>query len=545
MKQKLCAVLALVLALAMLCGCSNIDLSWFTSRFKTESQLEQEAAGIEPETPVSSESSEPQGTAVATEVYSELDHFGLAYQMGYGLDPYNCQSMCNRIIFSFLYEPLFVVDSTYRPVPILAESYDVSDDGLTTTIHLQKNARFHDGSKMTALDVAYSLHCAEGSDYYGNRLIYITDIAAPSGDTLVITTSVAYECLPVLLDMPIIQNGTAEETSPPGTGPYRYVSSTELARFDGWWQTGPALVEYDTISLCHTTTSADIRDNFEYENVNMVLTDPNSSAFAGFHNDYELWNAGTTVMQYIGYNISTNVFSNYGLRSAITYAIDRETLVSDTMGGFAEAAVLPVSPQSDCYDIRLANTYAYNLANYNLQLESASVEDMDADGILDLYVQSLGYAIPVSGTMIVCSSSYQRVQAATQIVNTLNSLGFQLTLKQLELSEFQNALATGSYDLYYGEVRLSPNFDLSPFFRAGGSLSYGSLADSTMENLCMRALVNSGNTYNLYQRLCARGYITPVLFKSYALYTTRGAVTEPAQYLDWFIPAREEPEPAA
>ena len=63
MKQKLCAVLALVLALAMLCGCSNIDLSWFTSRFKTESQLEQEAAGIEPEAPESSESSEPQGTA--------------------------------------------------------------------------------------------------------------------------------------------------------------------------------------------------------------------------------------------------------------------------------------------------------------------------------------------------------------------------------------------------------------------------------------------------------------------------------------------------
>lgn len=539
MKRKLCAVLALTLLLFSLSGCSGIDLSWFTDQFKTEQQLEDEAAGLTQQTQPEEQSDEPRGTAVTTEVFSELERFGLSYQLEYGLDPYNCQSMNNRIIFSFLYEPLFVVDLTYQPVAVLAQSYDVSDDGLTTTIHLQQNVRFHDGTKMTAQDVVYSLHCAEGSDYYGNRLIYLTDISAPSADTIVITTSVAYECLPVLLDMPIIKDGTATDVSPLGTGPYRYVSSTELARFDGWWQSGPALVEYDTISLCHTTTAADIRDNFEYENVNMVLTDPNSSAFAGFHNDYELWNVGTTVMQYIGYNLSTNVFSNYGLRSAITYAIDRETLVADSMGGFAEAAVLPVNPQSACYDIKLANAHAYSLANYNLQLESASVEDMDADGVLDLYVQSLGYAVPVAGTMIVCSSSYQRVQAATQIVNTLNSLGFRLTLKQLELSEFQNALATGSYDLYYGEVRLSANFDLSPFFRSGGSLSYGSLSDSTMENLCMRALVNSGNTYNLYQRLCARGYITPVLFKSYALYTTRGAVTEPAQYLDWFIPARE------
>lgn len=538
MKQKLCAVLALVLLLGALCGCSKLDLSWFTSKFKTDSQLAQEQPSDAPQTPADDPQQASNGTAVATEVYSELDRFGLAYQAGYGLDPFNCLSLCNRVIFSFLYEPLFVVDTAYHAVPVLAESYTVSDDGLSTTIRLQSGVRFHDGSAMTAQDVVYSLQCAEGSDYYGNRLIYVSDISAADTQTVVITTTVAYECLPLLLDMPIIKNDTADETSPPGTGPYCYVSDTQLRRSDTWWQLGPALVEYDTISLCHTTTATDIRDNFEYQNVNMVLTDPNSAAYAGFHNDYELWNAGTTIMQYIGYNISTNVFSNYGLRSSITYAIDRETLVTDTSGGFAAAAVLPASPQSDCYDIQLANKYAYNIANYHLQLESASVEDMDSNGILDLYVQSLGYAVPVSGTMIVCSSSYQRVQAATQIVNTLNALGFDLTLKPLELSEYQNALSTGSYDLYYGEVRLSPNFDLSPFFRGGGSLSFGSLADSTMEGLCQRALVNSGNTYNLYQRLCERGYITPVLFKSYALYTTRGAVQEPAQYLDWFLPAR-------
>lgn len=63
--------------------------------------------------------------------------------------------------------------------------------------------------------------------------------------------------------------------------------------------------------------------------------------------------------------------------------------------------------------------------------------------------------------------------------------------------------------------------------------------DSTMQSLCNRMLVNSGNSYNLYQRLCDRGYLTPVMFKNYAVYTTRGSVTEPARYIDWLLPPRK------
>ena len=257
-----------------------------------------------------------------------------------------------------------------------------------------------------------------------------------------------------------------------------------------------------------------------------------------------LWDARLPIMQYIGYNITSKVFSNYGLRSAITYAIDRDHLATDIMGGFAQPAVLPASPQAPFYDGKLANTYGYNLTKFSQQLESASVEDMDNDGTLDLYVPSLGYAVSVAGTMIVCSSSYQRVEAATEVVNALNALGFKITLKTLELSEFRQALQTGNFDLYYGEIRLSNNFDLTPFFSASGSMCYGGLDDSVMLNLCTQALANNGNSYNLYKRLCERGYITPVLFKNLAVYTTRGSIAHPTDYIDWFLipPANEAAE---
>lgn len=531
MRRTLCALLALTLLLSLLSGCARVDMSWFTDRFKSDS----EAAAD----PAPADTPQQETTAVVTEVLTELETFGLAYQPDYGLHPYNCESLNNRVIFSFLYEPLFAVTQELEAVPVLAKDYSVSGDGTVTTVTLQTGVRFHTGQPMTAEDVVYSLEQSRGTAYYGSRLRDVSSIEAADEQTVVLTTTVAYDELPLLLDIPIIQKDSMEQEVPPGTGPYRFESAARLVRNTDWWQDSEPLVDYDEITLTSVSTTAEIRDNFEYESINMVLTDPNSSAYAGFHNDYELWEDATCILQYIGYNIGSRVFSNYGLRSAITYAVDRDTIVSDLMGGFASAATLPCQPSSKLYDARLALKYGYSMENFYLQLESASVEDMDHDGILDLYVPSLGYAVPVSGTMLVCATSYQRVQAATKIVNDLNELGFDLTLKSVDYEEYLSLLRAGNFDLYYGEVRLSPNFDLSPFFQSGGSLTYGSLADSTMQSLCNRMLVNSGNSYNLYQRLCERGYLTPVMFKNYAVYTTRGSVTEPARYIDWLLPAPE------
>lgn len=554
MKKRICAALLAAALCLGLVGCSgSTDLFRGITSIFSKSEVETpDASETEHETPAdegqaqtsneAQQEDEDDKITPVTELSEGLDAFGLAYQLSYGLHPYNCISLNNRVILSFIYEPLFAVDNTFEAVPVLAESYFVSNDGLQTTVTIRADAKFSNGEAVTAADAAYSINSAKDSDYYGNRLNCITAAEATDARTLVLTTRTAYGSLPLLLDIPIIPVDTAEENTPIGSGPYIYSNNTTLTRNADWWQDGEPLVDFEHIRLTHVLSAADIRDNFEYENVNIVLSDPNSSAYVNFHNDYELWTQSTTVMQYIGYNLGSNVFSNYGLRGAITYAIDRESIVTEETNGFALAATLPCSPLSDNYDVKLANTYGYNLTKFYDRLESASVEDMDADGVLDLYVTSLGYAVSCSGTMIVCSSSYQRVQTATRIANTLNELGFKITVKSLDADEYASALRNGNFDLYYGEIRLSPNFDLSPFFRSGGSVSYGYLADSTMENLCNRTLLNSGNSYDLYKRLCDRGYITPILFKNHAVFTTRGAVQNPVACLDWFFPEQPAAE---
>ena len=585
MKRRLSALLcALTLALS-LSGCWSGDVSDDSSGDFWEETPPVEADTSSTLTPITS--------------------FALPYLQGVTLDPITCPDGMQQTLGALLYEGLFVLDESFAPQNVLCSRYEHNDDCTSYTFYLRDGVSFSDGSSLTASDVLATLRRAQESERYSARFANVASMRASNG-ALIVNLTRADSAFPALLDIPIVRDTSAdakpeppeaeapegvesseaaespedeegvteesrdapaegsaekpaeehteapkEDETPPapeepaqpvGTGPYRYASATRLERFDGWWQEGAPLADFPYISLYTAETSAEIRDHFEYEDINLVQTDPNSSAYVNFHNDYELWTAPTTVMQYIGYNLNSNVFSNYGLRSAITYAIDRETLVTEQAGGFATASSLPCPPQAPFYDARQANSYSYSPSRFHEQLESASVKDMDGDGVLDLYVTSLGYAVPVSGTMLVCSSSYQRVQTASAIVSALNALGFDLTLKSVDTSEFRQLLALGSFDLYYGEVRLSANFDLSSFFRFGGSLAYGALADNYMENLCHLALANNGNNYNLYERLCGRGYITPVLFKNYAIYTTRGSVADPSGYLDWFLPQRPTTE---
>ena len=508
MKLRVLPLLAACLILALLTGCA--------APAQTPAEEQEETV------------QESQETVPETAEAAADGAFALPFEAAAGLNPYDCTSLSNRTALSLIYEPLFTVDSSFQAAPYLCQSYEVSDDGMTHTLTLRSEAAFSDGTALTAADAAASIQAAKGSAYYGQRLRRVTAATAVSDQVLTVTTDVACGTLDLLLNVYVVKAGTADSDQPVGTGPY--VCSGSTLRRVGWWRDTEPPVNRETINLVETATPADTRDAFEYGLVDLVCTDPNSGGSLLYHSDYELWNHNSTVMQYIGFNLNSPVFVYSPVRAALTYAIDRDAIVSDTAGGFAAAAVLPASPYAALYDSRLADSYAWNPTAFEEALAASEIRDMDGDGVLDIY--SEGGTQALTGTMIVCSASEQRVSAARTVVDGLNALGFQLTLKPLEYDQYVQALQNGNFDLYYGEVRLAPNFDLSEFFREGGSLSYGGIADSSVELLCSRAVENTGNAYDLHQKVLERGLLCPVLFKTYAVYSSRGAVSNLSPCLD-------------
>ena len=138
MKKRISLLLAAALLAGTLSGCSGTNpIDWVKQKFRDVTGVSEEATADPTET-ASADNAAPDReipVALDTEISNELVRYGLAYQAEYGLDPYNCLSLNNRVIFSFLYEPLFAVNSAYEAVPVLAEGYDISDDGLTSFVY--------------------------------------------------------------------------------------------------------------------------------------------------------------------------------------------------------------------------------------------------------------------------------------------------------------------------------------------------------------------------------------------------------------------------
>ena len=115
----------------------------------------------------------------------------------------------------------------------------------------------------------------------------------------------------------------------------------------------------------------------------------------------------------------------------------------------------------------------------------------------------------------------------------MQKAGLNITVSAVDYDSYKTALQNSDFDLYYGEVRLTANFDLSGFFEEYGDLQYGAIASASLAALCNAALENSGS----YPELCAQvmqlAPICPVVFKSYALYVSRGVLTSITPGVDY------------
>lgn len=442
----------------------------------------------------------------------ELQEQTLVYSMAYyaddGFNPYLCEGYTNRLMFSLIYQGLFAVDKDYNVEPILCKSYTVSEDMRTYTFRLE-SATFSDGSYLSAEDVVASLEAADDSDYYGGRFDHVTSITSDSANTVTITMDCAFENLPLLLDIPIVKKSQVEDDAPLGTGPYKLVNTAggmALQLRSNWWCSAELPTQVQSIPLWAAESSTQIRDRFEFEDLGIALTDPGAASYVDYRCDYEVWDCETGVFLYLACNTESDVFSNDEVRAALTYAIDRDKLLEECYNGFGETATLPASPSSPYYDKGLASQVSYQPERFQ---EALSNQGMVGKSIV----------------ILVNKSDSVRLQAARMIAEMLTDCGLSVKVMYNSTPYYLEKLITDEYDIYLGQTKLSANMDLSEFFAPYGALSYADMDDAATYAMCLESLENSGNYYNLHQMILKDGQLTPVLFRTYAVYAERGLMS--------------------
>ncbi len=445
----------------------------------------------------------------------EPQYVTLAYNPDRSLNPLIGYSQNNRVLFSLMYQSLFTVNSNFEAVPILCSAFQVAPSNMIYTCYVDANATFSDGSPVTAEDVLASYQAAMKSDYYSGRFRYYLAEVKLSNDgngvSFMLTTP--YENFPMLLDVPIVKAEDVDAANPRGSGPYVFnqdVDGASLTRRMNWWTDAAIPLRAETIELVTAENDAQVRDEFEFGDVSLVVANPLSDAYADFRCDYELWNVDSGVFLYLGCNVLySDYFDDGFLRTKLTYAIDRETLIKDNYNNRAQAATLAASPSSPLYNTALAANYAFDPLKFIDALSSWNIPKDPENPNRKM-------------RLLVNSDDSARVRTARDIAAALTEYGLPTETLEYGGNTYSDVLKANNWDIYLGQTRLPPNMDLSEFFRLWGNLSWGGMPTDSLLEMCGDALENSGASYDLLKLVADDGRIVPILFGYHAVYAERG-----------------------
>ena len=463
------ALLPLLLT-GLLCGC------W------------QELPEEEPSLPIQEEPEDAADSALP-------EHFSLPYDPEQTLDPVTCADGMQLVAASLLGEGLFRLGPDFTAEPWLCESYTYDSDSYSYVLTLRSGITFSDGSPLTAADVKATLDRARSSQRYGARLSDVTRITAGEG-TVTITLSGPNTGFPALLDIPIVKAGT--EDLPVGTGPY-LLSAEEaglwLVANQSWWRGGGQPV--DRISLVEAGDQETMLYRFTSHEVQLVTADLTGTTPVSVTGNVRYLDADTTVLHYLGCNTARAPLDDPAVRRCLGSGLDRSHLVSAFLSSHAAASQFPVSPRSPLYPAQLEEPYS--LADF-----TAAAEALDRSTRRTL-------------TLLVNEENAFKVAAAREIAENFTAAGIAVTVRALPWAEYTAALAAGNFDLYYGEARLSADWDLSALVGTGGALNYGGWSDPQTDQLLAEYAAAADRAAAL-ERLCRhlgeQAPILPIAFKS-------------------------------
>ena len=385
----------------------------------------------------------------------------LAYSKADMLDPFTSSMSANIQIMGLIYDGLYKLNKNYEPVPVIAKSSIVS--GTTVNVTLG-SAVFSDGTPITSSDVVYSFEQARYSPNYSTRLQNFLQASVSSSNMLVFTLESADPYALSCLTFPIVKNGSEGEL-PVGSG--RYVpqisgESTYLVVNTKRSDFNPAI---KTIMLVPVRDSNSIESSLEIGNTGFYYNDLGSGSYLRIN--AKTVDMGINNFVYLGFNSESFVFSDVNIRNAVNLAINRNEIANNAFQGHARATYTPFNP----------DWYALSSKDLVISMDLPKAEEYIGLSELDIASKEI--------SLLVNKDNQFKLETAELIKGYLEKIGFKVNLKAYSAEYYAEAVKLGSYDIYIGEVRLSPNMDLFPIF--GGDVSYG------IDPLCP-----SASRYNQY-----------------------------------------------
>lgn len=418
----------------------------------------------------------------------------------------------------FVFEPLFGIDPSYRTDGVLAQSYTMSPDGRMITISLKRGVYWHDGSDFTAADAVYTANLIKsGGTRYDRLMEPVMRIWAEDNYTVCATFSRAVPDPVSLFVFPIIKNGSASGVfSRVGTGPFYFDASDNLTATD-WYHGERAAIDRIKVQMLPdnekliSLLDASVVDFLSSEKLDMTTYMPKSNS--------NVWDFVSNNMVFVGFNLSSAVFSDAAARRAVSMMIGRDDIVNSVYYTRAAATDYALNP---------ASWAAFDPNKKHHASVEGAIDELKNNGWSEApngsYFKTDQKNIYFSVKILVNSENPERVKIAETLAAAMNAAGLRASLDKCDSQGFAARITARNFDMFIGETELLPNGDLTPLAATGqNSLGYSSQdVDALMAQLSI--LTKEADIKNAERALCEKLHtdmpFAPICFIKKSLVTS-------------------------
>ncbi len=404
------------------------------------------------------------------------------------VSPWNCADLNSRKAAMLLFDSPIRLSPQFKAEPSLVSA---SGSGTEWVLIVKKGISFSDGSALTAEDVNNSLTMAmQETSYYRSRLSNIKTHSV-SGDSVKITLNTPDALFANLMTFPVAKKTNSGYI---GTGKYTLHSwegkDALLMRNPSYWGKPASIEQIRMVDL----PKQDIATySLKLGEIDCLYTEGVSSDMSNLStSDYPVV---SNQLIFIGANAGKGHTANPTLRKAISAAIDRKYLIQSSFETSAVASSSLLYP-----------TF--------MKEQPQSAQNLEAAKKLLTDAGLTGSGKEIALSLLYCTDGADRAQTANQIAAQLAEAGITVKLDGRAEKEYFEALNSGSYDLYLGEILLGDNMDLSHVLTRGVRYGFGT-ASSEKLMIAYRTAFSTGKGWENFQAAFQEEYpVIPLAFRN-------------------------------
>lgn len=287
------------------------------------------------------------------------------------------------MISTKIHEGLITYDYDLNPKPALAKSWEISDDGLTYTFHLQEGVKWHDGKPFTSDDVKFSLEEGWKKLHPRGKTTFenVVEVLTPNDHTAVFKLSKPSPMIMAALNsyesqiLPKhIYEGTDIQKNPAcnapiGTGPFKFKEwkkgeYIELVRNPEYWDAPKPYL--DGIILRVLPDAGARAAAFEAGEVHFGGFTPIPLSDVARLDAMKNLDVETRGYEYVGtmylmeLNMRHEALKEKRVRQALMHALNRDFIVKNIWFGFGKVATGPIQSTSPFYTSKGVASYSYD-----------------------------------------------------------------------------------------------------------------------------------------------------------------------------------------